>query len=50
MEKQILLLTENGLTPEEESEILRVAQDARLGKNVTPPMTPDEAIAYLERL
>lgn len=48
--KQIQLLTENGLSPDEELDILRASEEARQGKNVTKAMAPKEAIAYLKRL
>jgi len=44
------ILTENGLTPEEEQEILTAAQEAEKGKNVTKEMDIKEAIEYLEKL
>ena len=44
------VLTENGLTPEEEDEILRRAAEAEAGINVSPAMDADEAIEYLKKL
>lgn len=44
------LLTENGLTLEEEEGILRASREARQGINVSRPMTPDEAIEHLKNL
>ena len=41
------LITENGLTIERELAILKGAQDAAKGINVTKPMEAKEAIAYL---
>lgn len=44
------VLTENGLTPEEEDEILRREAEAEAGINVSPAMDADEAIEYLKKL
>lgn len=44
------LITENGLTPKEELEILKASEEARSGKNVTDAMEANEAIAYLKNL
>ncbi len=44
------VLTENGLTPEEEDEILIASEEARQGINVSPAMEADEAIEYLKKL
>lgn len=44
------LMTENGLSPDEELDILRISEEARQGKNVTKAMAPKEAIAYLKKL
>lgn len=44
------LLTENGLTPEQEEEILKASEEAKAGKNVTGPFSPKEAIEYLNSL
>lgn len=44
------LVTENGFTPKEEKEILKVADEARRGINVTKPMNTKEAIEFLDSL
>ena len=44
------VLTENGLTPEEEDAILIASEEARKGINVSPAMEADEAIEYLKKL
>ena len=44
------VLTENGLTPEEEDQILIASEEARKGINVSPAMEADEAIEYLKKL
>lgn len=44
------VLTENGYTLEEEQEILKAAEEARQGKNISGPFTPEEAIAHLRSL
>lgn len=44
------LVTENGLTPEEERDILKASKEAEQGINVTKPMSPKEALAYLDSL
>jgi DNA-damage-inducible protein J len=44
------VITENGMTPEEELEILKASEEARRGINVTKQMDPDEAIEYLKKL
>lgn len=44
------LVTENGLTFEEEKNILRASKEAVKGKNVTKSMTVKEAIDYLKKL
>ena len=44
------LLTENGLTPQQEDEILKAEEEARRGVNVTKAMNPDEAIEFLKRI
>lgn len=44
------LVTENGLTPEEEKTILRASKEAALGKNVTKSMRAKEAVDYLKKL
>jgi len=45
-----LLLTENGLTLEEEDKIIKAAEEAKKGKNVTGAMNSEEAISYLDKL
>ncbi len=45
-----LLLTENGLTLEEEDKIIKAAEEAKKGKNVTEVMNSEEAINYLDKL
>ena len=45
-----LLLTENGLTLEEEDKIIKAAEEAKKGKNVTGVMNSKEAINYLDKL
>lgn len=42
-------LTKNGLTLKQEKEILEAIEDAKKGRNVTKPMSVDEAIAYLRK-
>lgn len=44
------LMTENGLTPEEEKNILKASQEAKKGKNITKAMAIKEAIEYLKNL
>lgn len=44
------VVTENGLTSGEEKEILKAAEEARRGINVTKPMSAKEAIKYLNSL
>lgn len=44
------ILTENGMTPEREMEILKASDEAKKGINVTKPMSPKEAIDYLKKL
>ncbi|MEK7529262.1 MAG: type II toxin-antitoxin system RelB/DinJ family antitoxin [Patescibacteria group bacterium] len=44
------LVTENGFTPAEEEEILKISMDASKGKNVTRAMEAKEAIEYLKSL
>lgn len=44
------IVTENGLTLQQELEILKASQEAKKGINVTKPMEADEAIAYLKKL
>ncbi len=43
-------LTENGLTPEEEAEILQISEDAKKGINVDGPFEGDEVLKYLDSL
>lgn len=47
--KQIQLLTENNLLPNEELDILRASEEAKKGKNITKAMTPKEALRYLKK-
>lgn len=44
------IVTENGLSPEEEGRILKAEKDAENGKNVSRSMTPKEAVTYLKKL
>jgi DNA-damage-inducible protein J len=44
------LLTENGMTIEQEMEILKAVEEAEKGINVTKPMDADEAIEHLKKL
>jgi addiction module RelB/DinJ family antitoxin len=44
------LLTENGLTIEQEKEILKAAKEAEKGIGVTKTMDADEAIEHLKKL
>jgi DNA-damage-inducible protein J len=44
------IVTENGLTPEEEEQILKAEDEASRGVNVSKSMPPKEAIAYLKKL
>lgn len=44
------LLTENGLTIQEENEIIKAAKEAEKGINVTEAMNPKEAVEYLKKL
>lgn len=41
------LVTENGLTPRQERDILEAAREARDGKNVSKPMSMKESVEYL---
>jgi DNA-damage-inducible protein J len=43
-----LLLTENGLTNEEEDSILKASTEAKKGKNVLHSLSKKEAIDYLK--
>lgn len=45
-----LVLTENGLTPTQEEQILHASREARAGKNVSKPMRPAEFTRYLDTL
>lgn len=42
------IITENGLTLQEEKEILKASKEARRGKNVSKKMNVEEAIKYLK--
>jgi DNA-damage-inducible protein J len=44
------LITENDMTPEQETAILEASEDAKKDKNVTKPMTVKEAVKYLTKL
>ncbi len=44
------ILTENGLTLEQEREVLRASAEAKKGINVTKPMDIKEALVYLDSL
>jgi len=44
------LLTENGLTIQQEKEILKAAKEAEKGINVTDAMSPKKAASYLKKL
>ena len=44
------VLTENGLTVEQEEEILKASEEAKRGINTTGPMDIKEAIAHLNKL
>ena len=44
------LITENGLTPEEEKNILTASEEAKKEKNVTKVMAIKEAFEYLKTL
>lgn len=43
-------LTENGMTKEEEDEIIKATKEAEAGINVTPAMDAKDAIEYLRKL
>lgn len=45
-----LITTENGLTLQEERDILQASEEAKRGKNVSKKMSPAEAIKYLKSL
>lgn len=44
------LLTENGLTPQQEKEILKASEEHKEGKNISKEMEIKEAIDYLNEL
>lgn len=44
------VVTENGLTLEEEDAILKASEEAKQGKNVSPPLEGKEVVAYLKKL
>ena len=44
------LTTENGLTSDEEAEILAASREAKNGKNVSNSMSPRQALDYLNSL
>ena len=44
------LLTENGMTIEEEQTILKAGEEAKRGVNVSPWLSGKEAVHYLRRL
>lgn len=44
------LVTENGLTPEEERAILKASKEAKMGKNVVSTKTWKETKAFLDSL
>ena len=44
------IITENGLTLDEEKEILKASREAKKGKNITKAMNGKEALAYLKNL
>ena len=43
-------LTENGMTKEQEDEIIQATKEAEAGINVTKAMDADEALEYLRKL
>jgi len=43
------LLTENGMTIEEEQDLLRIAEEAERGENLSPPLSGKAAIDYLKK-
>jgi antitoxin component of RelBE/YafQ-DinJ toxin-antitoxin module len=45
-----LIKTANGLSPEQEKEILLASSQAKKGKNTTNVMSAKEAINYLKKL
>ena len=44
------VLTENGMTPQQEKEILKASEEARQGKNVVTTHTWKETKAFLDSL
>ena len=44
------IVTENGFTPEFEAGVLKASEEAARGVNVTKPMSPKEALEYLDTL
>lgn len=44
------LLTENGLTIQQENEILKASKEAKKGIGVTETMNPKKAVEYLKKL
>ncbi len=44
------LRTKNGLTPQQEVEILTASSEAKEGKNVSKKMSPRQALDYLNSL
>ncbi|MFC1647780.1 type II toxin-antitoxin system RelB/DinJ family antitoxin [Patescibacteria group bacterium] len=44
------LLTENGLTIEQEKELLKASAEAKKGIGVTKPMNPKKAVEHLKKL
>lgn len=44
------VITENGLTPRQEKAILKAAEEAKRGINVSKPMTGDEFLSELKKL
>lgn len=45
-----LITTENNLTIEQEDEVLKAANEAKLGKNVSKKMSGKDALNYLKTL
>jgi len=45
-----LLVTENGLTLEQESEIIKASSEAKENKNVSKKMNKNDAVKYLKSL
>lgn len=44
------IITENGMTLEQEAAVLKASEEAKKGVNVTKPMKASEAIRYLKNL